>query len=134
MPRTAKPFALLMAFALLVPACGPKSDSSGEGGAAGTGADIARIVVVDQETCCACTRERIDKTGASLEAALAGSTIPVERIHMDTEPERTEEMVAKRAIMVLPAIYFMSGEGEVVRFLQGELSEEQIRVALGKTG
>lgn len=50
---------------------------------------VSRIVFLDLEDCCDCTRNRIDTSWNTLQAVLSGETgsPPVERIHMDSQSD-----------------------------------------------
>ncbi len=94
-------------------------------------AAVAKIVFIDQEVCCRCTRERIDNTWAELTKALEGGTeVPVERIHGDSQEAQTKPYLDMRPLMVAPGLYFLDAEGGLVEMLQGELSEGQIAAVL----
>ena len=95
---------------------------------------VARIVFIDKENCCQCTQDRIDASWAALQAALAGraSPVPVERVHVDTQPELAAQYRNKQAFMALPAVYLLDGSGNVVELLQGELTHAQVSAALEK--
>ena len=110
----------------------PAAQPSGRAGAASTPA-VARLVFVDLQDCCDCTRDRIDKSWAALQGVLADVELetPVDRLHLDTQAEEVQPLRAKRPIMTIPALYFLSAQGEVLEQLQGELTAEQILKALG---
>ena len=92
---------------------------------------VAKIVFVDQEVCCNCTRERIDGTWAELQKALeAGPEVPVERIHGDTQEEQARPYLDMRPLMVAPGLYFLDADGGLVEMFQGELTEAQIAAVL----
>ena len=98
----------------------------------GPSASVARIVFIDQEQACDCTRRRIDGSWAALQAALGrDSGIAVERIHRDTQEEQAEQYRLLRPMVTVPGIYLLDGRGAVVELLQGEVTEEQVRTALG---
>ena len=93
---------------------------------------IARIVFVDKEKCCACTRERIDKSWKALTDVVGYPPVPdVERIHLDSQAAKAAPYTKLRAIVVPPAIYFLDKQGELVEVLQGEVKIEQIKKTLG---
>jgi len=117
---------------LIATACGGRGDDRAQSGG-GLAADIVRIVVVDQQFACDCTLEKIEATTAALETVNGAAGLPVETLHMDIEEEAVAPYIAQRPILVIPALYFLDDEGQVVDFLQGEVSEEKIRIALGKT-
>jgi hypothetical protein len=92
---------------------------------------VARIVFVDLEKCCACTRKRIDAAWKALTAVVGFPPVPdVERIHMDTQAAKAAPYKKQRAVMVPPAIYFYDKGNKLVEFLQGEVSEAKIRSVL----
>lgn len=96
------------------------------------GTQIARIVFVDREKCCACTRRRIDDAWKALTGIVGfPPSIDVERIHLDTQKERAEPYQRQRAVMVPPAIYFFDRQGTLVDVLQGEVSKQQLQKVLG---
>ena len=111
----------------------PATSSAAESGAAASSsAKLARVVFVDQEDCCQCTRERINASFAALQGALAGraTQIPVARVHADSQAAIADEYRQKQPFMVLPAIYLMDESGNVLQLLQGELSQAQLSAAL----
>ena len=108
-------------------ACRPtQPESSGQAESA-SAASIARVVFVDKEECCDCTQNRIDGTWQSLTTAIEGADIEVERLHNDTQEAAVAPYQEMRPIMVIPAIYFFDGDGNLVEQLQGELTVDQIR-------
>lgn len=95
---------------------------------------VARIVFVDKEKACACTRERIDKSWKALTGVVGYPPVPdVERIHMDSQAAKADPYKKQRAIMVPPAIYFFDKQGKLVEVLQGEVKSEQVKKLLGTT-
>lgn len=92
---------------------------------------VARIVFVDLEKCCACTRKRIDKSYKALTDVVGFPPVPdVERIHMDTKQAKAAPYKKLKPIMVPPAIYFLDKQGKLATFLQGEITQQQVREAL----
>ena len=92
---------------------------------------VAKIVFVDQEEACDCTRKRIDGTWAALQEALQDRPdLPVERIHGDTQEEAAKAYLDLRPLMVAPGVYFIDAEGGLIDQLQGELTSEQIAALL----
>ena len=113
---------------LALAACGGEQASAQATPAA---AAVAKIVFIDQEVCCDCTRERIDGTWAALSKAMEGGAgVPVERFHLDTQEEQARPYLAMRPLMVAPGLYFLDSDGGLVEMLQGELSEGQIGAVL----
>ncbi len=94
--------------------------------------NVARIVFVGQEQACGCTRNRIDGSWRALQAALGESSgIAVERLRRDTQSDQVEEYRMLRPFVTVPAIYLLDENGAIVELLQGEVTEEQLRTALG---
>lgn len=120
--------AALLVVGLQAVGCGGASEV---GAAAEASAAVARIVFVDQEECCACTRDRTDATWAALQGALGSQPqVPVERIHSDTQAEAAGPYLAMQPMMVVPGLYFLDAEGQLVEMLQGELTAEAIGTLL----
>jgi len=95
------------------------------------GTKIERIVFLDLERCCDCTRKRIDASWKTLMEVLGfPPTIPLDRFHMDTQADKAAPYRAKRAVMVPPAIYFFGPKESLVEVLQGEVKADQIRKVL----
>jgi len=93
---------------------------------------VVRIVFIDQEQACDCTRNRISGSWTALQAALGrGSAISVERIHRDTQEDQAEEYRMLRPMVTVPGIYLLDTNGAIVELLQGAVTEEQVRTALG---
>lgn len=93
---------------------------------------VERIVFIDQEQACECTKNRIDGSWTALQAALGASAgIAVERVHRDTQEEQAEEYGTLRPMVTVPGIYLLDENGAIVELLQGEVTEEQLRTALG---
>jgi hypothetical protein len=94
---------------------------------------VARIVFIDQEKCCACTRRRIDTSWKALMAVLGfPPTIALDRYHLDTQDKQAEPFLSKRAMVAAPGIYFLDQGGNILELLQGEATEAQIRKALAR--
>ena len=123
--------------------CKPSSENVASGQTAGKATPapstkkqstkLARIVFIDQEKCCACTRKRIDTSWKALMAVLGfPPTIPLDRYHLDTQEMQAEELLSKKPIMAAPGIYFLDKAGNLIELLQGEVTEAQIKGALAK--
>lgn len=94
---------------------------------AATKSEVTKIAFMDKVHACDCTKKRVDTGWAALQAALTGRTdITVERIHSDTEEAKVEPYHKLRAMMTLPALYFLDAKGGLVELLQGDLTTEQI--------
>jgi hypothetical protein len=92
---------------------------------------VAKVVFVGQKECCDCTRDRIQKSWAALEQALAGKPgIVVERLDLDGDSSRVAEIETLGKIMVVPGVYLLSADGKLIRLLQGEVSREQVAASL----
>jgi hypothetical protein len=95
-------------------------------------AKTERVVFVDKEHACKCTQKRVDDSWAALQAALgdkAGTL--VERLHADTQEDQVAPYAAMKAMVALPALYFVDAKGGFVELLQGEMTKEQILAVLG---
>jgi len=90
-------------------------------------------VFVGQQDACDCTRKRVDDSFAALQTALGDrQDITVERLQEDVDQASVKRYQKMRTIMVLPAIYLLDRSGAPVEMLQGEVTVEQLRHALGK--
>lgn len=90
---------------------------------------IGRIVFLDKENCCNCTRTRQDATWANLQEALRdiNSKPDVEVVHVDTQGERAGEYRDLEPTMVTPGMYFFDQDDAYLELLQGDISTDQIR-------
>ncbi len=92
---------------------------------------VSKIVFIGKHEACACTRKRIDQSWAALEKALDKTKdIRIERLHADTEQTKVAAYQQQRAIMVIPAVFFLDSSGALVEVLQGEISTEQFSSVL----
>jgi len=108
-------------------AAGPPATSS----PGAPGVAVARIVFLDKESCCDCTRAAIDASWAALQEALAGRPdLPVERLHLDTQAALAEPYRSRRPMVAVPGIYLLDAAGNVVELLQGEVAAARIRAAM----
>lgn len=114
------------------PAAAPATPASQVSNAAASSA-VSRVVFLDLEDCCECTRNRIETSWNALQAALSGDpgSPPVERVHMDSQSQQAAPYQALKPAMVAPALYFLDRDGRLVAFLQGEVTDAQVRDALG---
>lgn len=103
-----------------------------QGNAQAASTKVARIVFVDKEGACACTRERADTSWKELQAALGkDSKLPVERLYLDTQPEKVEPYFKQAKLMVVPGVYLLTADNKLVELLQGEVTQDQLRLKLG---
>ncbi len=106
--------------------------SQAQGGAAASSAPapakkLAKIVFVGKEHACDCTRKSVNAGWTALQQALGTpAKVPIERIQVDTEAAKVEPYRTQKAIMALPAIYFVGAQDAVLDMLQGEVTEAQI--------
>ena len=92
---------------------------------------VARVVFMDKEHACECTRKRVDDTWAALQAALGTPPrLPVERIHIDTQAAQADAYTSAKPLMALPGIYFVDQQQRVFELLQGEVKAEEIAAVL----
>ena len=106
----------------------PAPAATAEPTAAGqVGTAVSKIVFVGQKDACECTRKRIDSGWSALSAVLAEHPqIQVEKIQLDVESKRYDELDDLRSLLVAPGIYCFDGSGKLVELLQGEVEEYKI--------
>ena len=112
----------------------PRAGSSTEkntGGDAPVG-KVKRIVFLDKESCCDCTRKRQDITWDNLQAALAAAPVKpaVEVIHLDSQADQAAVYTDLEPVMVPPALYFFDHEELLLDMVQGEIAQDQIEKIL----
>jgi hypothetical protein len=96
---------------------------------------IARVVFMDKEHACQCTRKRVDDTWAALQAALGTPPkLPIERIHIDTQAAQAGPYVSEKPLVVPPGIYFVDRQQHVFELLQGEVKADEITAVLRRGG
>jgi hypothetical protein len=129
-------FALISVLGLSVLACRQTTASPAQPAASKATVvvtKVAKIVFMDKEHACDCTRKRVDDTWAALQTALGTpAKLPVERIHVDTESAKAAAFTTQKPLMVPPGIYFVDGRGSVIELLQGEVDAGKIRELLGR--
>jgi hypothetical protein len=129
-------FALVPMFLLLAAACDQAKAPTAQPPATkaaslSAASQIAKVVFIDKEQACDCTRKRIDGSWTALQAALGEpATLPVERIHVDTQAAQARPYTVFKPLMVPPGIYFVDAREAVVELLQGEVTTEQIAAIL----
>ena len=98
-----------------------------------TSSNVAKIVFVGQKEACPCTRKRVDQTWKTLQSVLAnGPKIPVEKIQLDVDEKRYDELDDMESLVVAPGIYFFDVDDRILKLLQGESSAEQIESVIRK--
>ncbi len=104
----------------------PRNDA--EPGSDITAQKVVRVVFIDKENACACTRERCDEGWSALQGALTSLTVrpEVERFYMDTQEDLAATYQEKRPILAAPALYFFQQDGSLAGMLQGEIQEDEI--------
>jgi hypothetical protein len=106
------------------------SDPGGNA-AARPGVTVARVVFVDKENACDCTRTRTEATWTALQSALGTpARVPVERIHSDTQAAEAARYTALKPLMVIPGVYFVDDRSGVIELLQGEVTTAQVAAVL----
>lgn len=91
-------------------------------------AKVAKIVFVGKEHACDCTRKAIDASWTALQSVLGTQAlVPVEQLKIDTEGAKVEPYHKQKAIMALPAIYFLDEKGVATEVLQGEVNVDQVK-------
>ncbi len=116
-------------------ASGPGACAAGTSGAASRpsarAGRVARLVFIDLEKSCPCTKRRIASSLKALDAVLGPlPTIPLERYHLDTQDAQADRYVDTRPIVVAPGLYLLDKAGNIVDLLQGEMTEQQLRAAI----
>jgi hypothetical protein len=92
---------------------------------------LTKIVFVDKEHACDCTRKAVEAGWTALQKALGTpSKVSVERMHVDTEAAKVAPYRTQKPIMAMPAIYFVGAQNVVLDLLQGEVTEAQIQPIL----
>ncbi len=87
---------------------------------------VSKIVFIGQKQACECTRNRIDETWRALESAFeGGAAVPVERLQLDVDEEKTEKYHGMRALLVAPGVYFFDEKGKLLEMLQGEVRVDE---------
>jgi hypothetical protein len=108
-----------------------ESDKAGDPLPSATTTAVARVVFIDKENACACTRERCQLSWGALRSVLPTDSMPpVEKLYFDSQATQVQSYLQQRSLLTLPGIYFLASDGEIVTMLQGEVTTEQIRRAL----
>lgn len=94
---------------------------------------VAKVVFVGKKDACDCTRRAIAAGWAALGEALGEpAEPPVERLQIDSDGAAVAPYRQQKAMLALPAIYFVDQQGQVLELLQGEVSADQVNAALGR--
>jgi len=93
---------------------------------------IGRIVFLDKERCCDCTRTRQNTSWSALQEALdtAPSKPLVDVIHVDSQADQAAVYLDLEPVMVPPGLYFFDHKENLLEMVQGEVSREQIEKIL----
>jgi hypothetical protein len=122
----------LLALALVLPACresAPAPEARPTATAAVQArAKTAKIVFLDKEDACQCTTKRQDDSWAALQSVVG--TLPVERLHSDTQQAEAAPYQKLRAPVTLPALYFLDEKGGLIEVLQGEVAAADVSAVL----
>ncbi len=110
--------------------CGPEASAAGAPEAKPKAPEgrVKRIVFLDQEECCECTRNRQNTSWNNLQQAIDGVAAkpPVEVIHVDSQADLAAPYKDLEALMVTPGIYFFDHQENLLEMVQGEVSREQV--------
>jgi hypothetical protein len=100
-----------------------------------TTSKVARVVFMDKEHACECTRKRVEDSWTALQTALGTPPkLPVERIHIDTQAPQADPYTSTKPLMALPGIYFVDQRQRVSELLQGEVKAAEIEAVLKRGG
>jgi len=96
-----------------------------------TTSKVARVVFMDKEHACECTRKRVDDTWAAApDSPGTPPKLPIERIHIDTQAAQAGPYTSAKPLMVPPGIYFVTSSSAWSNYLQGEVKAEEIAAVL----
>ncbi len=125
-------FCLVSSFGLVGACQDPTPPSSTPAVAVGVAkAQVAKVVFIDKAIACDCTKKRTEDSFAALTTALGTpASLPVERIHLDTQKAQADTYTVFKPLLVVPGIYFLDANNAVVELLQGEVQAEQVTMVL----
>ncbi|HJX63104.1 MAG TPA: hypothetical protein VJ860_04040 [Polyangia bacterium] len=129
-------FAVIVSLSLLcLPACAKAKGLPAAAVAATpvptSASKIARVVFMDKEHACECTRKRVEDTWTALQAAVGTPPeLPIQRIHVDTQAAQAGQYISAKPLMAPPGIYFVDQQEHVFELLQGEVKTEEIAAVL----
>jgi len=108
-----------------------QSEAAQTASAAPKKSPVARLAFLDKAEACECTQKNIDKGWTALQAALgSGNSMPVDRIHVDSQADQAAPLLAQRKVIAVPALYLLDANGFVIDMLQGDIQESDVRKAL----
>ncbi|MCP4601230.1 MAG: hypothetical protein GY847_12020 [Proteobacteria bacterium] len=88
---------------------------------------VANVVFVGQKQACKCTRDRIDKSWRVLQNTIKGrDSVAIERIQLDVDAKRYDELNDMKSLMVPPGLYFFNADKNLIDMLQGEVEDYQV--------
>ncbi len=95
---------------------------------------LTRIVFITTSQACDCTMTRCQNAESSLEKAITKypKAPRPEQIDYAREPERAKKLISKYTAVMLPIIYFIDEDGNLLDRLEGEFSGEDILELLGR--
>jgi hypothetical protein len=112
-------------------ACGVTAPGTSGLGSTAKQGRIARLVFIDLEKSCPCTKRRIASSWKALAAVLGTPpSIPLDRFHLDTQDAKAEPFLDKRPLVAAPGLYVLDRSGNIIDLLQGDITEAQIRGAI----
>jgi hypothetical protein len=90
-----------------------------------------RIVFVDKEVACACTRKAVDAGWKTLQSVVGPKpAVPIKRLFLDKQPAEVAVYRSKRPMVALPAIYVLDKSDKIVGMVQGEVKPEELKKLL----
>lgn len=91
---------------------------------------LARVILITTSKGCPCTKNRCQSGETALKAALAmyPEAPEMERLDNATEKEKSKELLSKFNAIMLPVVYFLDPDGNLLDKVEGELNfnEEKI--------
>lgn len=95
---------------------------------------LTRIVFITTSRACDCTMTRCQNAESSLQKAITKyPKVPrPEQIDYASETERARKLISKYTAVMLPIIYFIDEDGNLLDGLEGEFSGEDISELLGR--
>ncbi len=95
---------------------------------------LARIVFVTTSRACDCTMKRCENAEKVLNEAIAGhpEAPAVEKIDFATEKDRAMKIMEKYPAMMLPVIYFLDKDENLLQRLDGEIFGEEVYAVIEK--